>query len=95
MGYKKRIFLGNDSFKVVGWQSEFVVPKGDGIFGERKPFAWHEFSISDGHSCINLDEKESAVVLKQLVFFLTYIAKEEEKRKNLLKNSAKTKKAKK
>ena len=61
MGYKKRMFIDKDSFKAIGWQSEYIIPKGDGIFGDRKPFTWHEFSISDGHSCINLDEKEAPV----------------------------------
>ena len=95
MGFKKRIFLNKDSFKAIGWQSEFVVPKGDSIFGDRKPFTWHEFSICDGHSCVVLDEKEAPVVLKQLVLFLTHVAKEEDKIKNIPKKVVKTKKVKK
>ena len=37
MAYKKRMFLDKESFKAIGWQSELVVPKGEGIFGDRKP----------------------------------------------------------
>jgi hypothetical protein len=95
MGFKKRMFLDNESFKAVGWQSEYIVPKDGGIFGDRKPFAWHEFSLSDGHNCVILDEKEAAVVLKQLVFFLGHVSKEEERLKNTPKKVVKTKKVKK
>lgn len=91
MGYKKRMFLDNETLKAIGWQSEYIVPKGDNIFGDRKPFTWHEFSITDGNNCVNLDEKEAAVVLKQLAIFLGHVAKEEEK----LKNKKPTKKVKK
>ena len=95
MGYKKRMFLDEDSFKAIGWQSELIVPKGDGIFGDRKPFTWHEFSISDGRNCVNLDEKEANVVLKQIVYFLGYVSKQEAKLKTVPKKPSKTKKVKK
>ena len=95
MGFKKRMFLDNESFKAIGWESELIVPKGDGIFGDRKPFTWHQFSINDGHNCINLDEKEANVVLKQIVHFLGHVSREEERFKNIPKKAVKTKKAKK
>jgi hypothetical protein len=95
MGFKKRMFLDKESFKAIGWESEFVVPKRDGIFGDRKPFTWHEFSISDGRNSINLDEKEANVVMKQLIHFLAYVSKQEEKLKNTPKKVAKIKKTKK
>ena len=95
MAYKKRMFLDKDSFKAIGWQSELIVPKGDGIFGDRKPFTWHEFSISDGHNCVNLDEKEANVVLKQIVHFLGHVSREEGRLKNIPKKPSKTKKVKK
>jgi hypothetical protein len=95
MGYKKRMFLDDDTFKAIGWQSDYIVPKGDSIFGDRKPFTWHEFSISDGYSCINLDEKEANVVMKQLIHFLAHVSREEERLKNTPKKVVKPKKAKK
>lgn len=88
MGYKKRMFLDKETFKAIGWQSEYIVPKGDNIFGDREPFTWHEFSITDGHNCVNLDEKEAAIVLKQLIFFLGHVAKKEDELKNKPKNKA-------
>ena len=92
MSFKKRMFLDNESFKAIGWESEIVVPKKEGIFGERKPFAWHDFSISDGHNCISLNEKEANVVMKQLIHFLGHVSKQEEKLKNMPKKVVKLKK---
>lgn len=95
MAYKKRMFLDKESFKAIGWQSELVVPKGEGIFGDRKPFTWHEFSISDGRNNVSLDEKEANVVLKQIAHFLGYVSKQEAKLKTVPKKLSKTKKVKK
>ena len=95
MGYNKRMFLDKESFKVIGWESELVVPKRDGIFGERNPFTWHEFTICDGRNSVVLDDKEANVVLKQLNHFLAYVAKQEEKLKSIPKKTVKNKKAKK
>jgi hypothetical protein len=95
MGFNKRMFLDNESFKAIGWESELIVPKGDGIFGDRKPFTWHQFSIYDGHNCVTLDEKEANVVMKQLVHFLGHVSREEERLKNMPKKVVKPKKAKK
>ena len=95
MGFNKRMFLDNESFKAIGWESELVVPKGDGIFGDRKPFTWHEFTICDGRNNVVLDEKEANVVMKQLIYFLGHVSKQEEKLKNMPKKVVKPKKAKK